>query len=209
MRRRRDPQGRAGGEQKDFAVMAIPVQVTFKDMEPSPALEARIREKAEKLERFAERILRCIVTVEAPHRHHRHGVMYAIRVDVVVPRGEIVVSREGVRNHAHEDPYVAVRDAFDAVARQLEDHVRHLRGDVKHHEAPLLVGKVTRVVGAQDFGFIETSDGQEVYFHRNSLVGNGFDRLQPGDEVRLAVTEGEKGWQASTVHLAGKHHPAG
>lgn len=188
--------------------MAISVQVNFKDMDPSPALEARIREKAEKLERFADRILRCIVTVEAPHRHHRHGVLYAIRVEVVVPRGEIVVTREGVRNHAHEDAYVAVRDAFDAVARQLEDRVRTLRGDTKHHEPPMLHGKVARVVGDQGFGFVETSEGQEVYFHRNSVVGNGFDRLQPGDEVRLAVVEGEKGWQASTVHRTGRHHPA-
>ncbi|MDA8250954.1 MAG: HPF/RaiA family ribosome-associated protein [Rhodospirillales bacterium] len=187
--------------------MTIPVQVTFKDMEPSPALEARIREKAARLERFEGDILRCIVTVEAPHRHHHQGRMYRLRVEVVVPRGDIVVTREGSQNHAHEDAYVAVRDAFDAVVRQLEDHVRGLRGQTKHHEVPLLHGRVTSLIADQGYGFVETSSGQEVYFHRNSVVENGYDRLRVGDEVRMAVTEGEKGWQASTVHRVGKHHP--
>jgi cold shock CspA family protein/ribosome-associated translation inhibitor RaiA len=189
--------------------LTIPVQITFKDMEPSSALEARIREKAARLERFEGDILRCIVTVEEPHRHHHQGRLYRVRVEVVVPRGDIVVTRESPQNHAHEDPYVAVRDAFDAVVRQLEDHVRRLSGQTKHHEAPLLHGRITRHMGEQGFGFIETSDGQEVYFHRNSVVEGSFDRLQVGDEVRLAVAEGEKGWQASTVHPVGKRHPVG
>jgi ribosomal subunit interface protein len=189
--------------------MTVPLQITFKDMEPSPALEARIREKAARLERFESDIMRCRVTVEAPHRHHHKGRLYRLRVEVVVPRGDIVVTREGSQNHAHEDPYVAVRDAFDAVVRQLEDHVRELGGQTKHHEAPLMHGRVTHHMGDQGFGFIETSDGQQVYFHRNSVVGGGFDRLHVGSEVRLAVTEGEKGWQATTVHSVGKHHPVG
>lgn len=188
--------------------MTVPVQVTFKDIESSPALEARILEKAARLERFEGDIMRCLVTVEAPHRHHRQGRLFRLRVEVVVPRGNIVVTRESPQNHAHEDPYVAVRDAFDAVVRQLEDHVRGLRGQTKHHEPPLLHGRVVRV-GNEGYGFIETSDGQEVYFHRNSVVEGGFDRLRVGDEVRLAVVEGEKGWQASTVHPVGKHHPVG
>ena len=130
-----------------------------------------------------------------------------MRVEVVVPRGDIVVTREGPQNHAHEDLYVAMRDAFNAVVRQLEDHVRGLRGQTKHHETPLQHGHVKQFMG--DCGFIETSDGQDVYFHRNSVARHGFDGLQVGDEVRLAIVEGEKGWQASTVQPIGKHHPAG
>lgn len=187
--------------------MTVPIQVTFKDMEPSAALEARIREKAAELDRFEGDILRCHVTLEAPHRHHRQGRLYEARIEVFVPRGDVVVTREGRQDHAHEDPYVAVRDAFDAVIRQLEDHVRILGGQMKHHVPPLQHGRVARFMG--DYGFIETSDGQDVYFHRNSVVGGGFDRLEVGDEVRLAIVEGEKGWQASTVHPAGKHRPNG
>ncbi|MDA8049837.1 MAG: HPF/RaiA family ribosome-associated protein [Rhodospirillales bacterium] len=181
--------------------MTIPIQITFKDTEPSPALEARIREKAARLERFASRILRCRVTVESPHRHHHQGRLYRIRLEIVVPRGEIVVTRESPQDHAHEEAAVAVRDAFDAAARRLEDHVRNLRGETKHHESPLLSGRVARFMG--DYGFIETDDGQEVYFHRNSVLEGAFDRLQVGDAVRVAVVEGEKGWQASAVHPAG------
>ena len=188
--------------------MTVPLQITFKDMDPSPALEARIREKAARLARFEGDILRCHVTLEATGRH-RQGHMYRARIEVFVPRGEVVVTHESPQDHAHEDPYVAIRDAFDAATRQLENHVRHLRGQVKHHEPSLLHGKVARFTADSDYGFIETSDGQEVYFHRNSVVGGGYDSLRVGDEVRLAVAEGEKGLQASTVHPVGKHHPGG
>jgi cold shock CspA family protein len=187
--------------------MAVPLQITFKGMEPSQALEARIREKAAKLERFEGDILRCHVTVEAPHQHHRQGHLYTARVEVFVPRGDVLVTHESPRDHAHEDPHVAVRDAFNVAVRLLEDHARKLDGRVKQHEAPQLRGRVARFEAEEGYGFIETSDGQEVYFHRNSLVGGGFERLQVGDEVRLAVAQGEKGPQASTVHRVGKHHP--
>jgi len=188
--------------------MAVPLQITYKGMESTPALEARIREKAARLERFEADILRCHVTIEAPHHHHRQGRLYQVRVEVFVPRGDVVVTYEGSHDHAHEDPHVAVRDAFDAVVRQLEDHVRRLDGRVKHHEPQQLDGRVVRFEAEQDYGFIETSDGQEVYFHRNSVVDDGFGRLKVGDEVSLVVAEGAKGLQASTVHRLGKHHPA-
>jgi cold shock CspA family protein len=133
--------------------------------------------------------------------------LYRTRIEVTVPQGEVVVTRESPQDHAHEDAYVAVRDAFDAAIRQLEDHMHKLDGRVKHHEPPLLHGRVARFVADREYGFIETSDGQEVYFHRNSVVDGAFDRLRVGDQVRLAVAEGERGLQASTVHRTGGHHP--
>lgn len=188
--------------------MAVPLQITFKDMDPSPALEARIREKAARLARFELDILRCHVTIEAPHRHHRQRHLYRARVEVHVPRGEVVATRAHPQDHAHEDPYVTVRDAFDAVIRQLEDHVRRRGGQVKHHEPPQLHGKVARFEAEEGYGFIETNDGQDVYFHRNSVVDGGFDRLRIGDAVRLTAAAGEKGLQASTVQPTGRHRPA-
>ncbi|MBR0680777.1 HPF/RaiA family ribosome-associated protein [Roseomonas eburnea] len=183
--------------------MAIPVQTTFKGMDPSPAMEARIRDKAARLERFADFILRCHVTVEAPHRHHHQGNLYRARIEVDVPRGRIVAGNGGTQDHAHEDPYVALRDAFAAATRQLEDHVRKLGGAVKHHEPGLVPGRIARFVAGEDYGFITLEGGQEVYFHRNSVVGNGFAQLRVGDHVRVAVSEGEKGPQASAVHRVG------
>ena len=116
--------------------MDIPLQVSFRDMEPSPAVEARIREKADGLERFFDRIVGCRVVVEAPHRHSHKGKLFGIRIDIHLPGKDLVVNRSGSQNHAHEDVYVAIRDAFDAATRQLEDHARKVRSDVKAHEAP-------------------------------------------------------------------------
>jgi cold shock CspA family protein/ribosome-associated translation inhibitor RaiA len=186
-------------------MLQIPLQITFHGMEPSPAIEARIREKAAKLEHFHDRIVGCKVVVEAPHRHHHKGKLYNVRIDISVPGKDVFVGHSGPLNHAHEDVNVAIRDAFNAAGRQLEDHVRRTRGDVKAHVAPVQ-GKVLRL--GEDYGFVQTQDGQEVYFHKNSVVDDTFDRLKIGSEVRLVIAESEgvEGAQASTVTPIGKHH---
>ena len=184
--------------------MQIPLQISFHGMEPSPAIEARIREKAAKLERFHDRIVGCKVVIEAPHRHHHKGKLYNVRIDISVPGKDVFVGHTGPQNHAHEDINVAIRDAFNAADRLLEDHVRIMRGEVKTHPVPDH-GKVVRL--AEDHGFVETSGGEEIYFHRNSVIGS-FDDLSVGSEVRIVIseTEGDKGPQASTVIPVGKHH---
>lgn len=116
--------------------MQIPLQITFRHMEPSEALEAKIREKADALERFAEHITSCRVTVEAPHQHHQQGKLFNIKVDITLPGHEIVADRHPDKHHAHEDVYVALRDAFKAARRQLEDYTRKRRGEVKKHDTP-------------------------------------------------------------------------
>jgi len=185
--------------------MQMPLQISFHGMEPSPAIEARIREKSAKLERFSNRIVGCRVVVEAPHRHHRHGKLYNVRIDLSVPGKDVFVGHSGPLNHAHEDVNVAIRDAFNAAARQLEDHARQMRGDVKTHAAPAH-GKISQLL--EDYGFVETPNGQEVYFHKNSVVDADFYTLEIGNEVRLVIAEdeGAKGAQASAVIPVGKHH---
>jgi ribosomal subunit interface protein len=116
--------------------MQIPLEITFRHMDPSPAVEANIREKAEKLERYFDRIIGCRVVVEAPHRHKHKGKLYSININISVPGKEIVVNNKRSKNHAHEDAYVAVRDTFNAAARKLEDHARKVRGNVKTHVPP-------------------------------------------------------------------------
>ncbi|MGO8915504.1 MAG: HPF/RaiA family ribosome-associated protein [Stellaceae bacterium] len=187
--------------------MESPIQITFRGMGPSEAIEARIRERAEELTRFYDRITRCHVVVESGHHHHHKGRLYHVRVNLAVPGSEIVVKRDPSEHHAHEDVYVAIRDSFDAVRRQLEDHVRRTRGQSKMHEAAEH-GRVARLFPAEDYGFITSADGQEIYMHRNSVVGGVFDKLRVGDEVRFVVHagEGEKGSQASAVTPIGKHH---
>ena len=116
--------------------MELPLQVTFKNMDHAPAVEAAIRKKAERLDRFSRHIIACHVTVDLPHRHQHQGKQYHVRIDLTVPGGELVVSREPAARHEHEDVYVAIRDAFLAAVRQLEDYVRCQRGETKRHEAP-------------------------------------------------------------------------
>jgi ribosomal subunit interface protein len=190
--------------------MQLPLQITFKNMDPSPAVEAKIREKVAKLDHFHEHIMGCRVVIEAPHHRGRKGKLYTVSVDITVPGGEIVVDREKRKSHAHEDIFVALRDAFNAAGRQLEDNARRMRQDVKTHETPLH-GKVLRLLPYEGYGFIAMSDGREVYFHRNSVVEGSFDDLEEGSEVRVVVAEkeGEQGPQASTVKPVGKHHVVG
>ncbi|MBK5199638.1 MAG: HPF/RaiA family ribosome-associated protein [Methyloceanibacter sp.] len=185
--------------------MPIPLQISFRNMDPSPAVEERIRQKAAKLERFNDRIMGCTVVVEAPHHHHHKGKLYNVRIEISVPGKDIVVDHAKPIDHAHEDVYVAIRDAFDAATRRLEDQARKMRGSVKSHTTPPH-GKIASLFG--DYGFIATADGDEVYFNRNSVVGANFDALEVGNEVSLVVAEDEgvEGLQASTVKPVGKHH---
>lgn len=120
--------------------MKTPVQVTFHNMEHSPAVETAIRERAGQLEKFCADIIGCQVEVEAPHRHHHRGNLFEVRLRVTVPGTEIVANRNPDEDHAHEDVYVALRDAFRAARRQLEDYVRRRRGDVKSHSTPAAPG---------------------------------------------------------------------
>jgi len=187
--------------------MQIPLEINFRHMEPSAAVEANIREKVAKLERYFDRIIGCRVVVEAPHQRRSKGKLYTVSVNISVPGKDLVVNHTGPKNHAHEDAYVAIRDAFSAAARQLEDHSRKVRGDVKTHEVPPH-GKVVRLFPYEGYGFIALADGREIYFHRNAVTNGGFDALEVGSEVRVSVAEGESahGPQASTVAAIGKHH---
>jgi cold shock CspA family protein len=192
-------------------------------MPPSQAIEDNIREKASKLESFYDRIMSCRVIVEAPHRHHRKGKAYEVRIDLTVSGGELVINRSPKRlkaaksaeapetklieshapskHGAHADVYVAIRDAFNAAGRKLQDHARRQSGAVKLHEGPNRA-RVAKLFPEERYGFLKTPDGREVYFHSNSVLQPGFDHLDVGAEVYFAEERGEKGPQASTVRFA-------
>jgi len=186
--------------------MQKPLEITFRHMDRSPALEDVVRERAEKLEKFCDQIISCRVVVESPHKHHHKGNLHHLRVDVTLPGAEIVVKRSPDEHHSHEDPYVVVRDAFDSVRRQLMDYTRKRRGKVKVHEESAH-GRVTVLEPLQDFGRLETPDSRDIYFHRNSVVDADFDDLEIGTELRFVEEAGDEGPQASSVFLIGKHHP--
>jgi len=188
--------------------MQLPLQITFRNLDRSPAIEADIEEKANKLDQFFEHIMRCRVVVEADHKHHQKGNLYHVRIDITVPGHELVVKRDPKEHQAHEDVYVAIRDAFDAAKRQLEDYARQIRGDMKTHEVPHH-GRISELIPMENYGRIETLDDRSIYFHRNSVINMDFDKLEIGYEVRFDEEAGDEGPQASSVRVVGKHHIVG
>ena len=184
--------------------MKLPLQITFHNTDPVLAADELIRERAGRLDRFCDHIMSCRVMIDMPHKHHRTGNLYQIRLDITVPGDEIAITREASEHEAARALTVAIKDAFDAADRMLEDYVRRQRQDVKRHEG-LPHGKVRTVEIGQEFGFLETVDGRELYFHKNSLLNAKFDSLRPGTEVVFAEELGEKGPQATSVRVVGRH----
>ena len=180
--------------------MKLPLQITFRHMEPSVALEARIRKLAAQLERFSPHITGCRVVIEPPSHHHLQGALFDFRIDITVPDEEIAIRRAHPADQSHEDAYVALRDAFLAARRKLQDYERRRRRDIKTH-AGQAHGRISELDTQRGFGRIETDDGRMVYFHRNSIVGSRFKDLSTGIEVRFAEEPGDLGPKATTVHV--------
>ncbi|MDI9819011.1 MULTISPECIES: HPF/RaiA family ribosome-associated protein [unclassified Legionella] len=189
--------------------MKLPIQVVFRNMDPSPAAEDKARSLANKLDRYYDRIMSCRVVIEAHHRHHYKGNIYHVRIDLTLPHSELVVSRDPSQNHAHEDVYVAIRDAFNAIKRQLQDHVDKQRGRVKHHE-PTPQGRITEIYPPADYGYIETIDGRRLRFTSSSVVDYDFESLEIGDRVSFIEAENTsaKETAASTVYIENKNSVA-
>jgi ribosomal subunit interface protein len=182
--------------------MNVPVEITFRNMSASEALETNVREKVKKLEQFCDRITSCRVIIESNHRHQHKGHLFRVGIDMTLPGQELVVSRDAADKPAHADAYVAVRDAFDAARRQIDKHVRSNRRDAKAHanqSAPR--GRIHEMHPMQDFGRILTPEGRDIYFHRNSLINGDFEKLEVGDMVRFSEEAGDEGPQASSVHV--------
>ena len=173
--------------------MKIPLQITARDIDLTDAIRTDIKEKAEKLDGFCDKIMRCRVVVESPRRHQHEGKLYSVHIYMTVPGTELVVRRE-----LDKDLYVAVRDAFHDARRKLEDFVREQRGDVKRHEeVPHAV--ISSLFPDKGYGFLTTPDGLEVYFHAHSMLNKDFKDLEVGMKVRFVAEDGDRGPQASTV----------
>lgn len=183
--------------------MQVPLEISFRNCEPSEQIRAEIEREARRVEKFFDRITACTVVVTAPSLlHHRKGALFKIDIRIALPQHkDVIVNKTHGDIHQHEHISVAIKDAFAAARRQIEDSVREMRGDVKQDIAPER-GRVARLIAGEDYGFIETGDGREIYFHRNSVLDGAFDRLKVGAEVRFVEEDGNKGPQATTVSLA-------
>lgn len=116
--------------------MTIPLQITFRDLPSSAAVEAQIRDRAEHLEQVFGRVTSCRVIVEGRHRPQRAGKVFHLRVELTLPGRIVAVGNGPAALHAHDDVFVAVRAAFDAARRQLDHRAARRRGAVKGHGLP-------------------------------------------------------------------------
>jgi len=205
--------------------VSFPIQIAYRNVEASPAIEALVEKQAEKLSTFHERILRCHVVIELTHRHLRRGNRFQVKVVLAVPGGQVAVHslsspvdpgkflEAGRKTKKQEigapqkELRQAVADAFHSTGRRLQDLIRRQRSEVKLHQPRS--ARVADLFPNRGYGFLETADGRRLYFHRNSVLHGAFDRLKRGIPVTFSEEPGEKGPQASTVRLAARAHKSG
>ena len=173
--------------------MQTPVEIDFQGMSGTPEVHASIEKHVAELEQWYGRVTACRVVLKGPGGHHRTGGLY-----------EVNVGRTAQADERQAGLSFAINDAFKHVRRRLQDRVRRLQGQVKQHEGQPM-GTVKSLDASGEFGFLEAADGHEVYFHRNSVLDGAYNRLAVGTHVAFAEEMGEKGPQASTVKLLGKH----
>lgn len=185
--------------------MKIPVEISFRDVRKTEAIEALIREKAAKLDKVCDYITSCRIFIGRPQHNHRTGNSFRVRIDMrVPPNQELVVRREATDGNMHEGLITAIQDAFSAARRQLQRLVEKQREEVKIHPGQEVNGIVAKLFRDDGYGFIQDIDGGDIYFHKNSVLHGGFDRLEIGTGVRFNKELGEKGPQASTVQIISK-----
>lgn len=186
--------------------MKVPLEIAFKGIPHTDEMEALIREEADKLERVCHYLIGCRVAVEKRQQHQEIGNPYRVRIDITVPPGhELVVKREPSKGDMHDPLEIVIKHAFTAAARQLRKLVEQQRGEVKTHPDQQVTAVVHKLFPQEGYGFLRTVDTQEeIYFHRNSVLHDDFDRLTIGLGVRYTAEAGEKGLQATSVQIVDK-----
>lgn len=182
--------------------MKVPIEISFRNLPHSEEIKTLINEKAAKLEEFCDHIISCRVAVERPQLHQESGNPYRVRLDITVPpRQEIVIKKEPSGGQMHLALEAVIRDAFATAERKLSSLVDRQEGRIKKHPHQTVNALVSKLFPEEGYGFLETVEGKEVYFHKNSVLSGQFDRLKIGTGVHYVERQGEKGPQASTVKI--------
>lgn len=185
--------------------MQVPLDITYRGVDKSPALESLIRSKAEKLEAVCDHIIGCHIAVEQAHTHPSQGSPFRVRLDLTVPPGhEIAVDKNPGEGIQYDSLESVIREAFDAARSQLKTLTEKQQNRVKQHPEQAIAGIVTKLFPTENYGFLKTLEGQEVYFHRHSVLQDDFDLLTVGAGVQFFLSEGINGLQASTLKLIDK-----
>lgn len=194
--------------------MTVPVQVTFRNMTAIEDVRKEIETRVQKLETYCKPILNCQVTIEAPAKHHRKGAPFQVRIDATLSDGRIDVKYAessypaGMRKNQdtsseHNLLMFTIREAFSAGRRQLHDHALKRRAGVKTSE-PDIIATISDIFPEKGYGYLETPEGRQIYFHENSIVGTRFEKIKLGAQVHFVEEPGLKGPQASAVRVLRK-----
>ncbi len=186
--------------------MNMPAEITFHGIPASPALRKAITDRVAKLESLAPDATICRVTVENENRRHDRGNFYRVHARLLLPRAELDAGRSAPASAGHADPYLAVRDTFDALRERLEKHVQRQRGNVKHHDRKSSRGRIRELYPDTGYGLITAKDGREVQFHRTSLAKGDSESLEVGREVEFIEVPGGNGLWASNIHPGADEH---
>lgn len=182
-------------------------KITFHNLDPSPALEARIEQKIAKLNTRFKDIVGLNVVVEAAHHHQQKGRLYSTRIDVRLPGGQLVVSvHPGKNPRKHDKVFAAMNNAFLAIEKKLARYKELVRQKIKIHAPHWQAAVVSNLLANDGFGFLSTIDGEEIYFHKNAVMNDRFGDLDIGSKVSFVLAEGEgrKGPQASAVRVSAR-----
>jgi len=185
--------------------MKIPLEISYRGVEKTEHVEEIIREKAHKLDHLTDDIVRCRVVLDSPHHHQQSGRPFSVRIEITLPASpEIVITRDSSEGSVHDNLLAVLNEAFDAAGRQIKKLVQRQRGEIKSHPEQERVALVTKIFRDQGYGFILADDGREIYFHRNAVIQDDFERIEIGTGVRFTEEAGEEGPQASTVQIVDK-----
>lgn len=187
--------------------MKINPEITYRHLEKTTAIQSLVEEKIAKLEQFCDYMNSCRVVIEKNNDHPSSGSPYRVSIDITIPHGrEIAVVQNPHTGKQYPPLEAVIRDAFEAARRQIISITTEQKGERKVHPEQQVSAMVTKLFAEQGYGFIkEISTGKEIYFHRNSVTNDDFERLAVGSGVRYIETMGEMGPQASTVQLLDPH----
>jgi cold shock CspA family protein len=183
--------------------MDRPLEIAFHGVDPSPSLEADIRQHVAKLDQRFPRLVGCRVSIEGLHNQHRTGNVYEVHIVLSVPGKDLAVSREphkAKERYANPDVRTALRDAFKAAERQLQEHKWEIRSDTQAPSGHALLGRVSQLFPDRDYGFIRTpTSATELYFHRDAVTNAEFTLLKLGDHVQYVEEMDDDGPVAKKV----------
>ena len=185
--------------------MQIPLEISYRNVNKTDDLEKLIREKTNKLEKVCDHITSCHIAIEKPQKFPNYGSPYRIRIDIRIPSGhEVVIKREPGEGNMNVPLNSIVREVFEAARRKTKEVCKIQNSKIKTHPAQETVAIVSELHPKSGYGFIKTINGREIYFHKNSVLHNDFEKLKTGTGVRFFEEQGTKGPQASTVQIVDK-----